>query len=151
MITPLDIENRVFKKKIFGYDELDVEEFLTKIVEDYEQLYRENIELKDKVAALNEGIQQYKSMEETLQNTLIVAQNTGEDIKNNAHSKAENIIKEAEIKAAKIIDGAEEEIKKMTYRYEQIKRNINVFKAKAESMLYSQLEIFKDFNSENED
>ena len=97
MLTPLDIENRKFKKGIFGYSSEEVDEFLDKIIENYEALYKENIELKDKIGVLNEGIQHYKTIEDTLKNTLMVAQTTSEDIKKNAYGKAENIIKEAEL------------------------------------------------------
>ena len=151
MLTPLDIENKKFRKKILGYNELEVEEFLTKILEDYEALYKENIELKDKIAVLNEGIQHYKSIEETLQNTLLVAQSTGEEIKKNAYAKAESIIKEAEMKAEQLIADANQEVSKIKYRYEELKRNFGVFKAKIESLVYAQLEMMKDIASKIED
>ncbi|WP_094546812.1 DivIVA domain-containing protein [Petroclostridium xylanilyticum] len=151
MLTPLDIENKKFRKKPFGYSELEVEEFLTKIVEDYEKLYKENIELKDKIAVLNEGIQHYKAIEETLQNTLLVAQSTGEDIKKNAYAKAENILKEAEMKASQMIADANQEVSKINYRYEDLKRSFGVFKAKIESLIYAQLDMMKDIASKIED
>jgi len=78
-----------------------VNEVLDKIIEDYVAYIRENIELKDKVAMLNEAIAHYKNIEESLQNTLLMAQQTSEEIKRNSYQKAENIIKEAEIKAQK--------------------------------------------------
>ncbi|MBZ4646556.1 MAG: cell division initiation protein [Petroclostridium sp.] len=151
VLTPLDIENKKFRKKPFGYSELEVEEFLTKIVEDYEKLYKENIELKDKIAVLNEGIQHYKAIEETLQNTLLVAQSTGEDIKKNAYAKAENILKEAEMKASQMIADANQEVSKINYRYEDLKRSFGVFKAKIESLIYAQLDMMKDIASKIED
>ena len=151
MLTPLDIENKRFKKKVMGYNEIEVEEFLTMVVEDYEKLYKENIELKDKISLLNEGMQHYKSMEETLQNTLLVAQSTGEDIKKNAYSKAENIIRESELKAEQILAEANQEVSKINYRYEEIKRNFGAFKAKIESLVYAQLEMMKDVAQRLED
>ncbi|MCG8499327.1 MAG: DivIVA domain-containing protein [Firmicutes bacterium] len=144
MLTPLDIESKKFKKRPFGYSELEVEEFLTKIVHDYEKIYKENIEFKDKITALTEGIQHYKTIEETLQNTLIVAQKTGEEITTNAREKAETILKEAEIKAGQIIADANQEVTKINYQYEQTKRNYIIFKAKLETMFQAQLEILQD-------
>ena len=58
MITPLDIQNKEFKKVMRGYKESEVDEFLDKVIVDYEKLYKENIELKDKIALLNEQIDQ---------------------------------------------------------------------------------------------
>jgi len=146
--TPNDLQNLTFKKSFSGYNEDAVNEVLDRIIEDYTEYIRENVELKDKVALLNEGLQHYKSMEESLQNTLLIAQQTGEDIKKNAYEKAENIIREAEIKAQKIINDANAEVAKITYEYEDLKKRLNVFKSKVEAMLLSQLELLKQLNEE---
>ena len=149
MLTPLDIENRKFKKGIFGYSSEEVDEFLDKIIENYEALYKENIELKDKIGVLNEGIQHYKTIEDTLKNTLMVAQTTSEDIKKNAYGKAENIIKEAELKSSRIISESNQEVTRIRFEYEELKKNYNVFKAKIESQLMSQIEIMRTNTAEN--
>ncbi|MCR4434289.1 MAG: DivIVA domain-containing protein [Clostridiales bacterium] len=148
--TPNDLQNIVFKKKVMGYSEDMVNEVLDKIIEDYSSYIHENIELKDRVSVLNEGIQHYKTIEESLQNTLLVAQQTGEDIKKNAYQKAENIIKEAELKAQKIINEANDEVVKIRYEYEEIKKKLHIFKSKAETLLMSQLEVLKQMFNEEE-
>lgn len=149
--TPNDLQNLTFKKVLFGgYSEDQVNEVLDKIIEDYTEYIRENIELKDKIAVLNEGMQHYKSMEESLKNTLVVAQQTGEDIKKNAYEKAENIIKEAEIRSQKQISEANQEVMKIKYEYEEMKKKLQVFKTKSETLLLSQLEILKQLGEEVE-
>ena len=80
MITPLDIQNKEFKKSFRGYKESEVDQFLDEIIEDYEKLYKENIELKDKILILTEQIKQYNNLEETLKDTLIVAQSTADEV-----------------------------------------------------------------------
>lgn len=142
--TPNELKNLTFRKSLVrGYNELEVDEVLDKIIEDYSALIHENIELKDKVAVLNEGMQHYKKIEESLQNTLIIAQQTSEDIKKNAYEKADNIIKEAEIKAQRIIEEANQQVIKIRYEYEDTKKKLHIFKAKSETLLLSQLEILK--------
>lgn len=142
--TPNELKNLTFAKSLVrGYNELEVDEVLDKIIEDYSALIHENIELKDKVAVLNEGMQHYKKIEESLQNTLIIAQQTSEDIKKNAYEKADNIIKEAEIKAQRIIDEVNQQVIKIRYEYEDTKKKLHIFKAKSETLLLSQLEILK--------
>ncbi len=148
--TPNDLQNLTFKKSIMGYSEDAVNEVLDKIIEDYTAYIRENIELKDRIAVLNEGIQHYKNMEESLQNTLIVAQQTSEEIKKNAYEKAANIIKEAEIKAQKIINDANQEVIRIKFEYEELKKKMHIYKSKAETLLLSQLEILKSMG-ETED
>lgn len=141
--TPNDLQNLTFKKTFMGYSEDTVNEVLDKIIEDYSAYIHENIELKDKVAMLNEGLQHYKTIEESLQNTLIVAQQTSEDIKRNAYQKADNIIKEAEIKAQRVINDANQEVIKIKFEYEEMKKKLQIFKSKSETLLLSQLEILK--------
>jgi len=146
--TPNDLQNLTFKKGFMGYSEDMVNEVLDKIIEDYSAYIRENIELKDKVALLNEGLQHYKTIEESLQNTLIAAQQTSEDIKKNAYEKADNIIKEAEMKAQKIINDANQEVVKIKFEYEELRKKLYIFKSKAEALLLSQLEILKQITEE---
>ncbi|NMB95918.1 MAG: DivIVA domain-containing protein [Clostridiaceae bacterium] len=146
--TPNDLQNLTFKKNIMGYNEDEVNEVLDRIIEDYNSYIRENLEIKDKLAVLNEGLQHYKTIEESLQNALIVAQQTGEEIKKNSYSKAENIIKEAEVKAQKILNDANQEVLKIKIEYEEMRKKLYAFKAKAESLILSQLEILKQLNDD---
>ncbi len=149
--TPNDLDNIKFKKNLRGYNEDQVNEVLDSIIQDYELYIKENVELKDRISVLNEGIQHYKNIEESLQNTLIVAQQTGEEIKKNSYEKAENIVKEAEIKAQKIINDANQEVIKIRFEYEEMRKRLHIFKTKSETLLLSQLELLKQlFNPDND-
>ena len=99
MLTPLDIQKQEFGVKMRGYNADEVDDFLDLVGADYEKLYRENKELKDKMIVLNKSIEEYKNIEMSLRNALLYAQNTAEDMKKNANEKAQNIIAEAENKA----------------------------------------------------
>ena len=144
MLTPLEIENKTFSKQVVnGYSTNEVHEFMTSLLKDYEQLYKENIEYKDKIAMLNQGIQHYKSIEETLQNALIVAQGTAETVKQNAKAEADNILKQAEINATKSVDEIKKQIMEKEIQYGETKKQFDVYKAKMEALLISQLEKLK--------
>ena len=144
MLTPLDIQNKEFKKGVRGYKESEVDSFLDEVIVDYEKLYKENMELKDKMGMYNDQLQQYKDIEETLQNTLVVAQSAAEEVKINARNKAEIIINEAEGNARKIIEGANKEIIKIQNEYENLKKEMAVFKTRFKTLLKSQLETLED-------
>lgn len=149
--TPNDLQNLTFKKAVIGgYSEDMVNDVLDRIIEDYSAYIRENVELKDKLALLNEGLQHYKTIEESLQNTLLVAQQTGEDIKKNAYEKADNIIHDAEVKAQKLINDANQEVVKIKFEYEDSKKKLHIFKSKSEMLLMSQMEILKQMFEEDE-
>ncbi len=113
---------------------------------DYEKLYKENIEYKDKIEVLNQGIQHYKSIEDTLQNALVVAQGTAESVKNSAKLEADNIIKEAELNALKSVDDINKQVLEKKMLLDDTKKQFEVYKAKMESLLISQLEILKEVN-----
>lgn len=152
MLTPIEIEKHSYKKGFRGYSTEEVDEFTRVICEDYEKLYKENIVLKDKINILTNAVKQYKSMEETLQNAIIVAQSAGEEVQKNAREKADNIIKEAENQAGRILNDAGKEVTKVSYEYEKMKRNVEVFRTKIISLLTSQLDIVKEFSTpDNED
>lgn len=133
-----------------GYSTSEVQEFMSSLLKDYEQLYKENIEYKDKISVLNQGIQHYKSIEETLQNALIVAQGTAETVKQNAKAEADNILKQAEISATKSVDEIKKQILEKEMQYDETKKQFDVYKAKMEALLISQLEILKEMNKSDE-
>jgi len=150
MLTPLDIENKIFSKSIKGYNLDEVDDFLDQLTIDYEKLYKENNELRNKAELLEKDLEHYKSVEQTLQNTLIMAQQTADDIKTNAQSRADQIIRDAQSEARRATDEITKEEFEIRKRTEELKRQFNVYKAKMEALLISQLEMLQD-NKENEE
>ena len=146
MLTPLEIENKKFKKELIGYSVAEVEEFVQLVTESYETIYKENLANRDKINMLSSAIKQYKTMEETLQNAILVAQSAGEEVTRNAKAKAENRINEAQNSAAQILADAGKEVTKVSYEYEEMKRNVEVFRTRIISLLTSQLDIVKEFS-----
>ena len=92
MLTPVEIENKEFKKGIRGYREDEVDEFLDIVKEDFENIYRENLDLKEKIRMYNDQINKYENIEETLKATLITAQTAAEDTCSAANKKAKIIL-----------------------------------------------------------
>ncbi|MDO4744042.1 MAG: DivIVA domain-containing protein [Clostridia bacterium] len=146
MMTPLEIENRKFKKSISGYSKTEVEEFVNVVSQNYEALYKENLANRDKINMLSNAIKQYKTMEETLQSAILVAQSAGDEVVANAKKRAENIIAEAETKATQLLSDASREVTRISFEYEEMKRNVEVFKTRIISLLTSQLDIVKEFS-----
>ena len=105
MLTPLDIENKKFQKQMRnGYNVDEVDDFLDEITVDYEKLYKDNTELRAEIERSKSDLEKYKNIEQTLQNTLVMAQKTADDIKNNAQDEADNIIKNARSKMQESVD-----------------------------------------------
>lgn len=150
MITPLDIQNKEFKKSFRGYKESEVDQFLDDIIEDYENLHRENIELKDKILVLSEQIKQYNNLEETLKETLIVAQGTADEVIGAARQKADLIIEDAENTSRKLIDAANDEVRTIRREYDYLIKEIFIFKTRYKSFIEAQLITLDEFYSKIE-
>ncbi|MBP2626419.1 MAG: DivIVA protein [Firmicutes bacterium] len=141
MLTPLDIHNKEFKKSFRGYNEEEVDEFLDKVIKDYEQLYRENIEIKENLDRLNSKLEHFQHMENTLHNTLIIAQETAEEVKFNAKKATELMIKEAEVQAQKLIEEASNKVRRMSNEYEGLQKQDQIYRMRVRNLVQAQLEI----------
>ena len=149
MITPLDIENKKFAKQMMnGYSVDEVDDFLDDLTVEYEKMFKENAEYKAQVEKLKEDMEHYKAIESTLQSTLVMAQTTAEDVKNVAKQQAEQIINEAKINAEKEVDYLSNQVSLKEKELEDVQKQFDVYKAKMESLLISQLEILKEVNKE---
>lgn len=148
MLTPLDIRNKEFKKGFRGYNEEDVDEFLDKVIQNYEKLYRENIELKESLERLGTKLEHYQSLETTLNNTLVVAQETAEDVKLNAKKEAELIVKEAEGSASRIVDEARSKARRLTGEYEDMQRQNQIYRSRMRALIQAQLDMLNTAEAE---
>jgi len=143
-LTPLDIYNKEFKRSVRGYSEDEVNEFLDEVVRDYEALIRENDELKQNTAGMTERLEEYRKLEVTLQNTLVVAQSTAEEVKLAARKEADLVIREAEGKAQEMIHRAETRVREIMQEFERLQRETDQFRARVRSLLESQIALFLD-------
>ena len=151
MLTPLDIENKRFAKQIMnGYSVEEVDDFLDEIGVDYAKKQKELSEAYKEVEELRKSLEHYKSIESTLQNTLLMAQSTAEEVKNVAKQKADQMIEEAKATSEKEVANLNSQILVKKKELEDIQKKFDIYKAKMESLLISQLELIKEINK-NED
>jgi len=151
MLTPLDIENKKFSKKLNGYNVDEVDDFLDQVTLEYEKLYKENNEYKEKLEQSEKDLEHYRNVEKTLQNTLVLAQTTADDIKNMAQKQAEQIIRDAQSEARRAVDDLNKQEYEVTRKIEEMKKQFEVYKAKMEALLISQLEMLQDDSKNNEE
>lgn len=149
MITPLDIENKKFSKQVMnGYSVEEVDDFLDELTIDYEKIYKQVGEATKKASDMEEELKKYKNIENTLQNTLVMAQTTADEIKELAKQQADQIVKEAQGTAKQEVIEIEQSIVTKRKELEDLEKQIDVYKAKMESLLISQLELLKDMNKD---
>lgn len=148
MLTPLDIQNKKFTSSAMGYKKNEVDEFLELVLRDYESMYKSNIDLNDKINMLNNALEHYKNIEETMQNALIVAQSASEDVRKNSEEKARITIENAERQAKEIVENAMRTASEAAKESENIKRSTELFKARMIGMMTSQIEALKSSDAD---
>ncbi|TXL67610.1 DivIVA domain-containing protein [Cerasibacillus terrae] len=140
-LSPLDIHNKEFTKSFRGYDEDEVNKFLDQLMKDYESVIRQKNDFQDKVAQLNERLSHFTNIEETLNKSILVAQETAEEVKGNASKEAKLIVKEAEKNADRIINEALTKARTIAIEVEDLKKQAKVFRTRLRMLVEAQLDM----------
>lgn len=142
MLSPLDLKNKMMEpKKRKYYDKDETDDYLELVMEQYKQLYDENLELQKNVKSLNDGVQYYRSIENTMQKALVLAEKTAKETKDAAQLKAEAIEKDANTKADKIVAEAEQEYDKLKEKCLSLVQQFNQYKMQLKQVASAQLEL----------
>lgn len=142
-LTPLDIHNKEFKRGFRGYDEDEVNEFLDLIIKEFEILIREKKEIEEKMSQSSEKLNHFTSIEESLSKTIILAQETADEVKSNAKKEAQLILKEAEKNADRIINESLAKSRNVSIEVEELKKQASIYRARFRSLLEVQLEMLQ--------
>ena len=159
LLTPMDIHNKEFKHSFRGYNEDEIDEFLDRVVNDYEKLLRENDKLKEEVARLQKDADSYQEREKSINDTLLLAQKTSQevtenarqtaaDMKENAVKECENMRQEAEMEAKKKLDEASNKVRAIVAEYDRLVREKNQFLRKVKLTMESELAVLNQTLSE---
>ena len=151
-LTSLDIRDKAFSTKFRGYDIDEVEEFLDIIVNDYEELIRENHEKEAKIRNLEERLIYFDEMKDSLSKSVLIAQDTAERVKQAAQERSGNIVQQAEQDAQRLLDRAKykandilrqatDNAKRVAVETEELKNKTRVFHQRLKSTIESQLSI----------
>lgn len=140
-ITPLDIKKQEFKKSMRGFDPVEVETFLEMVAEEFEHLIKEKNSLSDEVLKLKTQLHDYQQVEKTFKDSLMSAQQTINQSRENSKKEANLIIKEAELKADKILEDTKIRLIEMKNELMIIKSQKDSFARRLRHLLESQLEL----------
>lgn len=148
-LTLLDIHNKEFSRRIRGYDEDEVNEFLDQVIKDYESVIRENKELHNQLLTLQERLDHFVNIEESLSKTILVAQEAADDVKNNSKKESQLILKEAEKNADRIINEALSKSRKVAIETEELRKQASIYRTRFRTLLEAQLELLSqdDWNA----
>lgn len=153
-LTPLDIHNKEFPVKMRGYDQDEVNDYLDQIIKDYEMLLKQKKEAEKKLSFAEEKLENYDQMHDSLNKSILVAQDAADRLKKNAEKEAEMITKEAKTEAGNVQHEAEshadELLKDAVYKArrieqetEELRKQSRIFRQRLQLMIESQLELVK--------
>ncbi len=146
-VTPLDIRQKQFSRKMRGLDPREVEAFLELVAAEFEEVVRETLAVKDELKRKAARIEEFREREKTLQETMVTAQKVSDDIKDAAKRQAEVVVSEAELQAEKIVQGAHTRLVQILDEIAELKRQRVQFETGLRSLVESQLKLLEVFQS----
>ncbi|MBZ9624495.1 DivIVA domain-containing protein [Clostridium tagluense] len=147
-LTSMDINNKEFKKGLRGYNADEVDEFLDKVSEEYEIMYKENSNLREKNSFLEEKLDHHVKIESTIQNTLVLAQNAAEQAKSSAQKESELIIRSANDSSQRMLEKAHDDVLKINDEYDRTKQEFAKFRTQFRNFMNCQVEMFDGLESD---
>lgn len=144
----MDIEQQEFSRSFRGYNEEEVDDFLDKIVKDYEELINENEKLKNEVERLKEDLKKFNELEETLKSAALNAHKTAEEIKEKVENEAKALVDRAKVEAELIKQQALQKQDEVKNEIDNLKRYKFMFKEKIKSMLNLYLKMLENTDFE---
>ncbi|MGF7437766.1 DivIVA domain-containing protein [Lentilactobacillus senioris] len=154
VLSPQDIHNKEFSQKMRGYSVDEVNDFLDQIIKDYQIVLQENNDLHTKLDESQDKLKYFNDLKDSLNQSIIVAQEAADKVKSNSKKEAEITSKEAQKQAADVVNSANEKAnrilqeaskkaKKLAVETDDLKKNTRVFRQRLQVMLESQLEVIK--------
>ena len=149
-ITPLDIRDHEFKKKMRGFDTEEVKSFLDLVAEEYERFVVSNARLTDEAADLTGRLSELRERERILKETLYAAQKLAEEMREEARRERDLILKEAELKAEQLIDAARQRVSQLDSEILSLRAERDAFESKVRSIIEQHSKLL-DMRKETED
>ena len=142
------IETPKFRFSLKGYNQREVDQFLTKLRRDYQEIAHQNEVLGEEVKQLREEIKEYTSKKERLEDALISAQKSAQLISESSQEQAKLTIKDAEIKAHKILEEGERRLEKLRNEIVNLNEQKRLFLIKLKSLIKSHSELLDFYEEE---
>jgi cell division initiation protein len=147
-VSPLDIQQQQFRVRFRGFDMVEVDNFLDLLANEFEELLKENNQLREEERRKLARINELEAEEKELRNTLISAQRISEEMKNNARKEAELIIEEAKINAQRIVDHAQSQTLQAEAEINQLKRQRAQFESSLKANIEMHLKMLEKFKED---
>ncbi|MCW4388130.1 DivIVA domain-containing protein [Limosilactobacillus oris] len=153
-LTVEQINKQEFSTKMRGYNQNEVQQFMATVAQTVQELTEENHALKETVKADEGKLKYFSELKDSLNKSILVAQEAADKVKNNAKREADimireaqkqatDIVSEANEKANQVVERSTEETRKLTTETNDLKKQTRIFRQRLQVMLESQLEVVK--------
>jgi len=139
-LTPVDIANKEFPVRMRGYDRDAVDDFLDQIVQEMENLIRENASLREQIESLNARLEQYRNLEQTINRTLVLAEESAEEIRENARREADLLLNETRAQVERMLETGREKARQILADNSDLLRVLDTLRTQVRSLLKAQLD-----------
>lgn len=139
-LTPVDIANKEFPVRMRGYDRDAVDDFLDQVVQEFEHLIRENASLREQIENLNQRLEQYRNLEQTINRTLMLAEESAEEIKESARREAELMLSETRAQVERMLEAGQEKARQILADNSDLIRVLDTLRTQVRSLLKAQLD-----------
>ncbi len=143
-LTPLEIHNKEFARGFRGYSEDEVNDFLNQVIKDYETFIQQRKILENKNEELQQKLDKFSGIKDSLNKSIIIAQEAADTLKRNAQSEATLIIREAEKNADRVVSEALDKTNKITLEHENLKSQVALYRSKFKMLVESQLKMITE-------
>ena len=130
-----------------GYNKDEVNKFVNDVIIEVESMISKLKEKDRKIEELTKTIEKYNNIELTLNKTILMAENTSNEMKKLAKEEAENLISDAKKNASRIVNEALLEAEKTQIESIRLKKNIILFKKKLKVILENQIDMVDEIDN----
>ena len=105
-LAPVELPHVQLRRALYGYRASSVDRLLEEVKDSFEEVWSERADLRDKVEQLEADVERHREVETLLRETLVSAERSAQEVKNQAERDAERIVKDAHTDARSITQEA---------------------------------------------
>ena len=155
MLTPMDIHAKEFGRSFRGFDEAQVNDFLNEVMQDYTAVLDENERLRAELSHERKTIEDFRRMEQSMRESIALAQKTAEDVTTQAKrsadlmietaaKEAQNLRREGALQAKAQLDDAADKVRAVVAEYERLVREKHQFLRRMKGNVQEELALIND-------
>ena len=135
---------RKFNNSFGGYNKQEVNQFVATVAKEYEEMLNKLKKQDEELLTLRRSLEKYQNIEATVNRTILIAEDTSNQMKKLAREESKGIIDDAKRNASRIVNDALIKAEKMEADAEALRRQVINFKRKFKQAVENELEVIDE-------